>query len=224
MAELTWPLDYGPCDDCEAITELDAPGSPTTPKRDLVESVAIGLLWRWTGRVFGTEQVAVDLDPTTATTWTTYRNRGGYPNALLLSYRWSAVSAVAIDGVPVTSFLLDGRILTWDAPGGCAQRITVTGTMGIPTPPGGQVAAAQLACELAKAMCGDSSCALPERVQSVSRQGITMTILDQFEDLDEGKTGIWLIDAWVASVMRSPMPATVGSPDSHRMTRLRYGR
>jgi hypothetical protein len=43
-----------------------------------------------------------------------------------------------------------------------------------------------------------------------------------FEGLDEGKTGIWLIDSWVASVMKSDIGFSLASPDirggSRRMT------
>lgn len=84
---------------------------------------------------------------------------------------------------------------------------------GTPVPPGGQVAAAVLACELAKAACGDKSCALPQRVQSITRQGVTIAMLDSFDDIDKGHTGIWLIDSWIASVTKSSAPSFVVSPD-----------
>lgn len=76
----------------------------------------------------------------------------------------------------------------------------VTYTRGVPVPIGGQVAAGRLACELALAACGSEDCALPERVQTVTRQGITVGILDEFADVEKGKTGIWSIDSWLASV------------------------
>lgn len=92
----------------------------------------------------------------------------------------------------------------------------VTFLVGSPVPVGGQVAAGKLACEFAKALCGDASCALPKRVQSVTRQGVTVAMmLDTFEDLDQGKTGIWLVDSWVASVTKSApaSPFSIASPD-----------
>lgn len=92
---------------------------------------------------------------------------------------------------------------------------SITYLRGLEVPAGGQVAAARLAMEFAKAMCNDSSCALPERVSSVSRQGVTIgAVLDAFEGLDEGKTGIWIVDAWVASVTKAPTTmGRVYSPD-----------
>src|SRR3546814_8783259 len=67
--------------------------------------------------------------------------------------------------------------------------------------------------DLAKAACNDKTCGLPRRVQSVTRQGVTVAVLDAFDDIDEGHTGIWLIDSWVASVVRRPRKMRVLSPD-----------
>jgi hypothetical protein len=88
---------------------------------------------------------------------------------------------------------------------------------GLAVPPGGQVAAGVLAAELAKAACGDNSCALPQRVQTITRQGVTIAMLDDFKNsLDSGYTGIWVVDSWISSVTRPPMSAIVVSPDFRR--------
>lgn len=92
----------------------------------------------------------------------------------------------------------------------------ITYTYGVPVPVGGQVAAGVLACELAKAACGDDSCGLPQRVQEITRQGYSVAVLDSFEDIDKGHTGIWLIDSWVASLTKSPRASRVYSPDVPR--------
>jgi hypothetical protein len=88
---------------------------------------------------------------------------------------------------------------------------------GVPVPAGGQIAAGILACEMAKAACRDNSCKLPQRLQSITRQGVTMTVLDSFSDLYEhGATGLWLVDNWVASIIGTEQHAaraTVASPD-----------
>lgn len=94
-------------------------------------------------------------------------------------------------------------------------------TSGIAVPAGGQVAAGILACEFAKASCNDSSCALPKRLQSITRQGVSMAILDNFDDLDSGYTGIWLIDSWLASVTKTPRRSRVYSPDVPRRFSVR---
>jgi hypothetical protein len=84
---------------------------------------------------------------------------------------------------------------------------------GVPVPVGGQMATGVLACELAKAYCKDASCALPQRLQTITRQGVTIGFQDSFEDLKQGGTGIWTIDSWLASVTMSHGTATVRSVD-----------
>lgn len=89
----------------------------------------------------------------------------------------------------------------------------ITYWRGVPVPVGGQVAAGILAREFAKALCNDSSCALPQRVQTVTRQGVTVAVLDEFKNVERGRTGLWAVDSWVASVTRPRRPAKVYSPD-----------
>lgn len=87
---------------------------------------------------------------------------------------------------------------------------------GSEVPPQGQLAAGVLACEFAKAAVGDASCQLPRRVQTIARQGITTTFLDDMDNLDKGRTGIWLVDSWVASMVNPPRPGRVYSVDIPR--------
>lgn len=92
----------------------------------------------------------------------------------------------------------------------------ITYKYGDAVPAGGQAAAGKLACQLAKAYCGSKDCQLPERVQTISRQGVTVGIADAFEGLERGRTGIWSIDAWIESVTRRKSFAGVRSPDLPR--------
>lgn len=87
---------------------------------------------------------------------------------------------------------------------------------GVAVPTGGKVAAGILACELYKAAVADPSCSLPSRVKTVARQGVTVGIMDTFEGLDEGKTGLWAVDSWIASVQRPRDYVGVASPDTMR--------
>lgn len=96
----------------------------------------------------------------------------------------------------------------------CGLRVTYT--KGSPVPIGGQIAAGVLAAEFAKAACNDKSCALPQRVQSITRQGVTIAVLDAFDDIDKGHTGIFIIDSWIASVTKIPTRSHVLSPDKPR--------
>lgn len=60
-------------------------------------------------------------------------------------------------------------------------------------------AVAAFACELVKA-CLDRPCALPSRVTTLTRQGVSMTLVDPMEFLDEGRTGVYQFDVWLGQV------------------------
>lgn len=72
----------------------------------------------------------------------------------------------------------------------------VTYTHGQEPPPSGRMAAGVLACEIAKALAGDDTCQLPKRVQQFTREGLTV-LLDNFEMLDAGRTGIYQVDLFL---------------------------
>lgn len=54
-----------------------------------------------------------------------------------------------------------------------------------------------LMCELIKACLKRDDCELPRRLQTLTRQGVTMGFNDEFENLGILRTGIWEIDAWI---------------------------
>lgn len=93
--------------------------------------------------------------------------------------------------------------------------VQVTYLWGLAPPEGGVRAVVQLALELAKAQVGDSSCKLPKRVVSVTRQGVSMTLIDPQRYLDKGKLGIVEVDQWLAAVNPLTLPerGSVWSPD-----------
>ena len=154
---------------------------------------------------------------------------GSYGTTLRFGKRVSSISSIVINGVtldPAAYRLDDGVLLQrqdggrWpycqdmEKPAGETNTWTITATFGEAVPIGGQLAAGKLACELAKAACGDSGCELPQRWQTISRQGVTISAaLDTFEDIDKGHTGIWLIDSWVASVTKPRVQFAMASPD-----------
>lgn len=153
------------------------------------------------------------------------------PKSLVLPGPIIEITEVKVDGavVPSTSYRVDNYHLlvrtdgeAWPTTQDMTLATTEVGTFeitykrGIPVPYGGQVAAGRLACELAKAAKNDPSCALPQRVQSITRQGVTVAVLDSFDDVDTGRTGIWLIDSWVASVTKPRRPGAVYSVDVGR--------
>lgn len=75
---------------------------------------------------------------------------------------------------------------------------------GAVVPSMGQIAAGQLACQIARRLCGQA-CELPANTTSVTRQGVTI-----FIEPGTG-TGIWLIDQWVELANRTT--PRVYSPD-----------
>lgn len=127
----------------------------------------------------------------------------------------ATINAITVDGVALAETdyrLYDNQELVrvgnecWP----CCQDLkladTEEGTWSIEAvfgeyvPVGGQAAAKMLACELAKAIDGDSACKLPQRLQSVSRQGVTMAVLDSLDYLDKKRTGLGSVDLWLASI------------------------
>jgi hypothetical protein len=96
--------------------------------------------------------------------------------------------------------------------------VEVTYTYGTPVPFAGKAAARLLAIELVKMYEGDPECALPQRVTSVNRQGVSYTILDSQDFIEEGRTGIYAIDLFLKSANpdRAKARAKVFSPDMAR--------
>jgi hypothetical protein len=96
-------------------------------------------------------------------------------------------------------------------------------TFGQLPPQTGINAATVLAAELYRSSTPSlmASCALPKRVTSITRQGVSIAVLDSMAALDKGMTGIAVIDMFIASTnprhsMRRPM---VFSPDLTNMAR-----
>lgn len=80
---------------------------------------------------------------------------------------------------------------------------SVTYTHGTAPPDGGATITGLLACELMKSARGDlDDCQLPERVTAVTRQGVTMALIDPLDLFEDGRTGVPLVDMWVAAQNR----------------------
>jgi hypothetical protein len=88
---------------------------------------------------------------------------------------------------------------------------TATYTHGLLPPIGGMRAVIALTVELGKLWTG-GKCNLPKRVESISREGITIGLVSS---LQGWRTGLWDIDAWLASANPHMMPkrASAWSPD-----------
>jgi hypothetical protein len=75
----------------------------------------------------------------------------------------------------------------------------VTFTYGRPPPVAGQVAVSELARQILLSFAGSPSCTLPQRVQSVARQGVTIQFVELQEYLASGLTGLPLVDLFLST-------------------------
>jgi hypothetical protein len=133
---------------------------------------------------------------------------------VFLGYDVVSVATVDIAGEildPSAYLLEDGFLLRTDgsywpccqnfgAPPGDPDTFTVTGMIGTEPSALGIRAVKALATELVKACTEGEECALPARVTSIVRQGVSMAILDPMEFLDKGKTGIYIVDLFLGTV------------------------
>lgn len=143
------------------------------------------------------------------------------------------VDEVVVDGYVLdpTEYRVSGSYLvrvdggTWP----CCQDWTVEGdqaggfqvayTWGEGPPASGVHAAAVLACEMLKGQGSvTGACRLPQRVTSITRQGVSMTLLDPMAMFPEGRTGLPEVDLWLESLRYAQVhrQATVLVPGSRR--------
>ena len=85
---------------------------------------------------------------------------------------------------------------------------------GDPFPTAGSIAVGKLACEFAKG-CTGGECAIPERVRSISRQGMQFELVSPMDEFDEGLTGLTDVDRFIraANPYKLSSRPTVDSPD-----------
>lgn len=102
------------------------------------------------------------------------------------------------------------------------SNVEITYSYGTPPPSAGKSAARILAMEFVKMFEGDDTCALPQRVMNVTRQGVTYTFLDDQNYIDELKTGIYAVDLFLktANPDKARARARVFSPDVPRARRI----
>lgn len=91
---------------------------------------------------------------------------------------------------------------------------------GLEPPPSGVRAATVFAKELVRSCLG-LSCALPERVTTITRQGVTMALADPMTYLDNGKIGLYEVDLFLGAVNPNKLQrsAQIFSPDIRRPVR-----
>ena len=239
---LTWPVDYSECEPCEPF-EDEQTGAETRAKfEDMAKWFLWSWTRRVFGTTESwlRPDPTCDREPTyqhlppvvswpLACGWCrTCDCSCDNLTSLWVSAPVQAVDQVVIDGQTLdeSKYRLSGKhqLLRRDGESWPSTQtlgdLTEEGTWGIhaiigtPVPTGGRIAAGVLACELAYAACGDTKkCRLPQRVTSITRQGVAMTMLDDFEGLQKGRTGIWLIDSWVSAMTEPSTGASVINPD-----------
>lgn len=139
----------------------------------------------------------------------------------------TAVSSVTVDGASFGAWRLEGSWLTrtdgrgWSI---CGGTTTAAYAYGIDPPLAGKLAVVEYASELGKAAAPDCDmeCRLPQRVRSVTRQGISFEVIDPLEFLEKGFTGLPGPDAWITATnpRRRPQAGRVWSPDINRSRRI----
>lgn len=103
--------------------------------------------------------------------------------------------------------------------------LEVSYQIGVEVPDGGKLAAGVLACQMAKAACGDGSCELPQRIHSVTRQQVSVTVLDSYDAFYmNGTTGLFAVDSWVNSInfSRTRAGTRISSPDRYDRRRTTW--
>lgn len=82
--------------------------------------------------------------------------------------------------------------------------------------PGAKRALKDYAHELYLSIYDNESCSLPERVTSLTREGISMQLMTPTDYIDKGKVGLPRVDTWLAQVnpTRSHRASAVYTPDS----------
>lgn len=140
-----------------------------------------------------------------------------------------SVSAVSVDGIaiPASSWRVDNGKWLVRTDGECwpdCQNYDVdsgTGTFfvtyqqGLAVPSVVARAAGELACEWAKACLGQP-CRLPQRVQSVTRQGVSVSMVPPELLLSNGLTGIETVDQIIRSINPYGLASRmrIASPDA----------
>lgn len=126
---------------------------------------------------------------------------------------WCEISPGKVSICPATC---GGRVYNTPWHCGCPKRIRVVYTIGSNLPPGARAAVYTLATEYANAITEGKKCNLPERITSITRQGVSWTLLDPGDFMDKGLVGISRIDSWISIARRSV-------PKGKAIDPLRYG-
>lgn len=201
----------GPCGPWITATEATGPDAwqfPTGTEVDVVDgwvAVASEILWRLSARQFP------------GVCEGSHRPAPCQGRALRLPRPVRSIVSVTVDGAALvegTDWRLDDddRSILWriDAAWPSVQRYDlplteenawgVTYRWGAAPPLSGQRAASRLAVELWRAAVPSEESCLPERIQQLTREGISMAIVDPFDFMEKGRTGLYEVDLFLRAV------------------------
>lgn len=118
------------------------------------------------------------------------------------------------------TYLVQTNLNNWNL--SPTSEIVIDYEYGLNPPMAGKQAAIILANEFINAHVYPSQCKLPERVTSVSRQGVSFSVLDPQNFLSEGKVGIYTVDLFIstANPNGAKKQPKVFSPDRPRGERI----
>lgn len=227
-----------------SVDELDDPSAPQALEAAQAASMILYMLsgQKYRGLTDTTElyicqdhgdySISVQHSPTVVTlgSWHWVNGRWTSPqNELRLRGQpVRSITSISIDGTVIDSLgyqLVNSGLVrsvsgTWSSYI-CGSGVEVSYTYGVAPPALGHAAARLLANELLKSLVDPSSCGLPDRVTSITREGISMAILDPQDFLDKGRTGLYLVDLFLKSVnpYGARKRARVFSPDTPRAFR-----
>ena len=246
-----------PCRPWATLDQMSGPCAPADPdaeppvagldpgELELALARATEIVWALSGRQFGV--CTVRVRPCDLPGRCSHRRRGcrcGIVSELDVGLRPLVDAQVTVDGEPLPSDawrIDDGRWLVrldgdpWPR---CqdmaveddeAGSFVVDATYGVEPPLSGVGAVMALACQLAMSRdpSRSSECVLPKRVTSVTRQGLTVLALDPFEFLDQGRTGVYEVDQFLAAFNPDGVaaPPRIVTPDTYRrrFRRVRTG-
>lgn len=199
--------------------------------REAAATVASEVLFNLSGRLWRGSGCSVTVEADTRTglclpgllstpSWALNRDTNTVATALLTlrlpDFPVTEIVAVSQGGVPIPPQryrLVNGREIERIDAAAWEGIFTVTYLHGAQPPPAALRAASILAGEFALAGSG-LACRLPKRVSSITRQGVSMTVLDSLDIFDKGRTGVPEVDSWLGSVNPArARPSRVWSPD-----------
>jgi hypothetical protein len=210
--------------------------SPSSPYAEEAVQAASYILWQLSGRRFAGLSTSTEIYRSTPSSlddiialsvsggMVNVRCSGcGATHCVWLRQRpVRDIVELTVDGAVVPSnkyILLDRNRIVPSSPTTCwgtsTADIVVTYTHGAEVPAAGLLAAKELANQILYSASNDDRCRLPDRVTSISRQGVSWTIIDPQDFLDKGRTGLYLVDLFLKTVnpTGSRVRARVFSPD-----------